>query len=143
MAIIFDFAQDWTYDLFMEDVNKYNATPMHGVYPNPNSSDREKFMTWLKGLARDYMLDWNKDHKGLYDRYDGYIGDLFKEELVLNNFSDRYKDVYGQRPHLSYWFYIHVIGLPMQEDIARTFCATPVDDAIDEAIYNRNLYSAY
>ena len=126
-------ANDWTFDLFMEDCNLYKATPIKGVHCRRDASDREKFMVWFKNRARDYLEKWNKSHDHLYDRYDGYIGDRFAEDLDKMLFSDFYKETYNQRPHLPRWFYVHALGLPMSEDIARTFCAYPVQEAIEEA----------
>lgn len=126
-------ANDWTFDLFMEDCSLYKATPIKGVHCRRDASDREKFMVWFKNRARDYLEKWNKSHDGLYDRYDGYIGDRFAEDLDKMLFSDFYKETYNQRPHLPRWFYVHALGLPMSEDIARTFCAYPVQEAIEEA----------
>lgn len=127
---------DWTFDLFEEDSKLYKATARKGVYPRKDASDREKFMTWLKGCVRDFTEQWDKEHDGHhYDRYDGWIGDAFARQSMFKNgfFSDYYKDTYGQRPHLSNWFYIHLMGLNMSEDVARTFCASPINDAVRRA----------
>ena len=90
-------------------------------------------MVWFKNRARDYMEKWNLSHAGFYDSVDGWIGDRFAEDLDNMLFSDFYKDTYNQRPHLPRWFYVHALGLPMSEDLARTFCAYPVEEAIEEA----------
>ena len=129
-------AVDWTYDLFVDDSKLYKATARKGVYPRRDASYREYFMTMFKGYVRDFIKKWNAEHDGhWYDRYDGYIGDAFAREPMFSNgfFSDFYKDAYGQRPHLDIWFYIHLMGLPMSEDTARTFCAYPVEGAVDDA----------
>lgn len=126
--------RDWTFDLFMEDCNLYNATPRRGVYPRRDASDREKFMTWFKGCARDFREEWSKTNKGDYDSYNLiYIGDAFIKELSDMCFSDYYKEVYGQRPHLDKWFYVKAIGLSTGSDVIRTFCARPFEDAIERA----------
>ena len=121
------YAMDWTFDMFMEDARMYKATPIKGVHCRANASDRERFMTWLKNIVRDYKQAFKERYNvsGMYSD----IGDCFKRELSEMCFSDYYKDVYGQRPHLPAWFYIQAFGLPMLEDTARTFCATPVADA--------------
>ena len=135
---------DWTFDLFMEDAKLYSATPMRGVYCRKSASEREVFMVWLKNAARDFAENWKKEHDGkLYDRYDGYIGDGFERELCKMGFSDYYKDTYGQRPHLGRWFYIQALKLPHREDVIRTFCAYPVEDAIEEAKMNRETFETY
>lgn len=73
MARMINMAMDWTYDMFEEDAKLYNATPMKGVNCSSRASDREKFMTWFKNCVRDFKLEWNKEHDGLYDRYEGWI----------------------------------------------------------------------
>lgn len=141
MAMMINCATDWTYDLFEEDSRLYKATPIKGVYPRRNAEYREYFMVMFKGYVRDFVAKWNAEHDGhQYDRYDGWIGDAFARQPMFHNgfFSDFYKDAYGQRPHLSLWFYIHLMGLPMSEDTARTFCARPVEDAIKNAKYVRD-----
>lgn len=135
---------DWTFDLFMEDAKLYSATPMRGVYCREGASERECFMVWLKNAARDFAENWKKEHDGkLYDRHDGYIGDSFARGFFEMSFSDYYKDTYGQRPHLNRWFYVHALGFHQSEDIIRTFCAYPVEDAIEEARMNREAFEIY
>ena len=90
-------------------------------------------MVWLKNIVRDFKAEWAKTHEHDYDSCDGYIGDSFKQVLIDADFSDYYKEVYGQRPHLNSWFYIQALGLPMQEDVSRKFCARPVEDAMESA----------
>lgn len=122
---------DWTFDKFFEDSKMYKATPIKGVHCSATATDREQFMVWFKNTARDFKGQWLKSHTGLWDRYDGYIGDAFARELDTMNFSDIYKETYGQRPHLADWYYVHVIGFPTDEDVIRTFCETPIEDAVD------------
>ena len=128
----FLFVQDWSFDLFAEDMAKYKGFPK-GVHCSDICSDRQKFIVWFKGLARDFRTEWSKEHKGDYDKYDGYIGDAFARILADACFSDYYKEVYNQRPHLSRWYYIHLLGLPMSEDTGRLFCANPIEDVKDSA----------
>ena len=132
---------DWTFDRFVEDSKKYSATPIKGVYSSSDADYRESFMRWFKNEARDFEADWMKTHKSLYDRYDGWIGDAFAERLSDMCFSDIYKDAYNQRPHLPSWYYIHAVGLPMEEDTSRMFCASPVEDAVENAKMMRKMMS--
>ena len=127
------YCADWTYDLFMEDAGLYHATPRRGVYPRCDAGIREHFMTWFKGCARDFKSKWYETHEHAYDTRDGYIGDAFARELGKMCFSDFYKDTYNQRPHLSSWYYVRALDFPMNEDVARMFCATPVEDAMRAA----------
>ena len=126
-------ATDWTYDLFVEDAGKYNATPRKGVHCNSNASERESFMVWFKNCARDFKAKWVAEGRTMYDRCHGWIGDAFARELGRTCFSDYYKDAYNQRPHLPAWYYVQATGLPHSEDTARTFCASPVKDAANMA----------
>lgn len=137
------YATDWTFDFFKEDSELYKATPRKGAYTRSNAPYREYFMVTLKGYVRDFVEKWNQEHEGRkYDRYDGWIGDAFARQPMFHNgwFSDFYKDAYNQRPHLSTWFYIHLLGLPMSEDTARTFCASPIQDAVNNAQYIRKQF---
>lgn len=137
MAIMFSGRVDWSFDMFMEDVNRYEGR-RRGIHCSSKASDREQFMTWLKTEANEFKAKWLKDHNGrLYDRYDGWAGDRFAMNLCKGFFSDFYKDVYCQRPHLPIWYYVHSVNLPMSEDTARTFCAYPIEEAVDEAKRNR------
>ena len=123
---------DWTFDLFMEDARAYHETPMKGVYCEDTSNYRKYFMVWYKNAARDFKAKWLENHAHLYDKHDGWIGDAFASTL-MDWFSDFYKDAYGQRPHLPNWYYVQAVGFPSREDVGRTFCATPVEDAEEEA----------
>lgn len=127
-------ATDWTYDLFTEDAQQFKATPMKGVHCQSNAGEREQFMVWFKNAARDFKAEWLESHTGLYETYEGWCGDAFANEIMKYGcFSDFYKDAYGQRPHLPYWFYVQATGLPTGEDVVRTFCASPVEDAVGMA----------
>ena len=139
MAMMINCATDWTYDMFIEDSKKYNATPIKGVHCSRNASAEECFMTWFKNCARDFRIKWESKGRRDYDDRYGYIGDAFAKDIIAYDcFSDYYKDTYGQRPHLPMWFYIRAIkNMPMREDIARTFCAWPVENAIEDAKRNR------
>ena len=137
MAYMVNMAQDWSYDMFVEDSKLYFAKPIKGVHCSSDADIREKFMTWLKNAARDFKAEWLEQHNNhLYDNYEGYIGDAFGREVLYgfgSIFSDYYKDAYGQRPHLDTWFYVKMLGLPHSEDVFRTFCARPVEDAVSYA----------
>lgn len=142
MARMYNLGYDWSFDMFAEDAKLYNATPMKGVYPRRDASEREKFMTWLKGCVRDFTIEWKKNHNSLYDRYEGWIGDAFARMLSDMCFSDYYKDTYNQRPHLDSWYYVHMLGLHQTGDVAMTFCSEPIEDAIDMAKRNRDYLMA-
>ena len=130
MAIVINCASDWTYDLFLNDINTYGAD-------FEDSSDyKGYFIGFMKRSVNRFLDKWNSNHKGLYAPGYGWAGDEFANSM-MDGFSDFYKDAYGQRPHLPMWFYVHALGLPMQEDTARGFCANPVNDAASEAKYRR------
>ena len=145
MAIMINCATDWTFDLFCADCEQYKATPIKGVHVSRNASDREKFIVWLKNMVRDFRADFRAENDGKdialnYSYSAGlvYVGDFFKRELWESGFSDYYKDVYGQRPHLDTWYYIYMLGLSTCEDTFRTFCAHPIENAIENAQRERN-----
>ena len=132
MATVYNFAQDWTFDQYIEDVKKYGAD-----VEDTDQGYNAYFIGFVKRSVARFLDKWNRAHDGkLYARGYGYAGDAFAEGL-LEWFSDFYKEAYGQRPHLPIWFYVHPLGLPMQEDTAREFCANPVADAIEEAKFCR------
>ena len=126
MAIVINCAQDWTYDLYVQDIKTY------GAEDKSNGEDYNAyFIGYLKRAAARFLAKWKEQHDGkLYDLE--YVGDAFARS-IREWFSDLYKDTYRQRPHLPIWFYVHPLGLPMQEDTARLFCAKPVDLAVQDA----------
>lgn len=127
MAIMINCAQDWTYDLYIQDVKAY------GMEDKSNGQNYNAyFVSYLKRAADRFLNEWKKQHDGkFYDH--GYVGDAFASR-IREWFSDFYKDTYNQRPHLPMWFYVHPLGLPMQEDAARMFCAKPVESAARDAL---------
>ena len=112
MTTFISYAQDWTYDLYLEDMRKYTALPIKGVRPKASASDREVFIRTLKMIARDFLTEWAKNWGGPH-RHNGidWPGGEFEWHLRELCFSDWYKDTYGQRPHLPAWYYIHPLGL--------------------------------
>ena len=119
---------DWTFDLFVEDFNKYNIS-----YAGDSENYNEYFISNFKTAAEDFLADWKALHDGhLYDRKDGYVGDAFAKS-VRDWFSDLYKETYYQRPHLPMWYYVHLTKLPMSEDMARLFCSSPIEGAVNDA----------
>lgn len=132
MATMINCGRDFTFDLFTEDMKVF------GEYGRKDAPLREQFVRWLKREAKEFKENWvNKYNKNLFNMHEGYIGDAFKNHLYESEFSDFYKDAYGQRPHLDLWFYVHAVGFPTSEDFARTFCASPVQDAIENAEQTR------
>ena len=127
MAIVINFAHDWTYDKYVADVKAY------GVDENDADNYNAYFIGYMKRSVARFLEKWNRDHDGcLYAKGYGYAGDGFAATLQ-DWFSDFYKEAYGQRPHLPMWFYVHPLGLPMQEDTVRAFCASPIEEACGEA----------
>lgn len=58
MGRMFVCSADSTYDLFVEDMNRYTATPLKGVHCRRNARSRERFARALKNMARDYREKW-------------------------------------------------------------------------------------
>ena len=137
MAVMINCATDYTYDLFVEDMEKYTATPIRGVHCRRNAGDRERFARTMKNMVRDYKEEWAAHSDKVYDKMYGWIGDGFIFFFFFSCFSDLYKDTYNQRPHLDMWFYVTALGLPTGQDVFRTFCSSPVEDAIEAARRNR------
>lgn len=131
MAIVFNCAQDWTFDRFKFDIDTVkNGGTVQDEY-------RDEFARWLIARADRVKAEWLGRHKGLYDSVDGWVGDRFANSYMGDFFSDYYKDAYGQRPHLPRWYYVHALGLPQTEDTARLFCANPVQEAVENAELTR------
>lgn len=138
MAIIINCAQDWTYDQYISDVEKYGADGESA------SNYNAYFIGYMKRSVARFLDKWNRKHNGcLYAKGYGYVGDEFAATLYDGGFSDFYKDAYGQRPHLPLWFYIHPLGLPMREDTSRMFCASPIEDAVENAKETRESFVEY
>ena len=133
MGRMFVCSTDSTYDLFVEDMNRYTATPLKGVHCRRNAGNRERFARAIKNMARDYREKWMEHSAGLYDAAYGWIGDGFREYMFDHGFREMYEEAYGQRPYLDAWFYVNALGLPSVEDTPRTFCSAPVKDAVERA----------
>lgn len=140
MAIMISCARDWTYDVFHTAMEQYEGTPQKGVHCREDASDIEQFVTWFKNQARDFREQWLGEYNSEYVFGIGWIGDAFEEDFDWDWFSDYYKDVFGQRPHLPRWYYIHPLGMPMLDDVGRTFCADPINDAISNAKLAKAVY---
>ena len=126
-------AMDWTYDLFVEDCDKYTIE-------DADSDDyRAYFIGRMKLAVQNFTELWNdRCNNHLYDDHYGYIGNAFEKRVIDDDFfSDFYKEAYGQRPHLPSWYYVHKLGLIHSEDTARLFCSSPIENAINNAKYNR------
>lgn len=124
---------DWTYDLFLEDAKVYRAMPRKGVYPRRDAEMRELFMVWLKNAVRDFRAEWRDAGRKDYDQRRGWIGDAFILKLERSGFSDFYNEAYGQRPHLKTWYYVNAMELPSSLDTICSFCARPIEDAVENA----------
>lgn len=126
-----------SFDLFCADAARYNAL-MCGVYDNGKDL-RRQFMRQLKQKVEEFSTYWYMTHNSTYEGYGRYIGDAFAETFPLW-FSDHYKIAYGERPHLPMWYYVHVLGLDHSEDVARMFCAWPIEEACQLARDTRAQY---
>lgn len=132
---------DYTYDMFMEDAKLYKALPYKGVYPNTDNY-RAYFMRHFKTYAENFRKNWLAKYGKNIANHSYWIGDAFADELD-GSFSDFYKEAYGQRPHLPAWFYLQALdNFPSSEDTLRTFCARPIEQAIENARYVREMLSS-
>ena len=112
MAIMVNFATDWTFDMFLEDCKSYKALPIKGVRCPKGASDRERFIASVK-LHCNEFVEANKqaftNEHGILLRYE--LGEALKQSLDRSlYFSDYYKDVYNQRPHLDRDLYLTALG---------------------------------
>lgn len=94
MAMMINCATDWTFDLALADARKASVLPLPRGVRRPQESEGVQFFTHLKTmvkLACDEHPTWN---------------DAWWDEYIDWGFvSDVYKDIYGQRPHFSDWYW--------------------------------------
>ena len=124
---------DWTFDIFFSDVEAYkNGTEFADNYTDVEY--RKEFIEYLADFINRRVDEWKSENDDrLYVNGKGYVGDYVIRKLNNSIFSDYYKEAYNQRPHLRTWYYVHVFGIPCGEDTARTFCASPIEDAVEYA----------
>ena len=126
MAKMYNMAQDWTYDMYVQGIRVNDSEDEYNRY----------FSETMRHNAEEFLENWKREHDGkLYDH--GWVGDAYASTLS-DWFSDFYKEAYGQRPHLPIWYYVNPLGLPMREDTARTFCAEPIEEAMESAQWVRD-----
>lgn len=100
MAIMINCATDWTFDLALADARKAKALPLSkGVRCPKNMEEGVKLFTYLKTIVK----------------FEGQSDTPWDEEWQRNidwdYVSDWYKDIYGQRPHFSKWYWRGLLGV--------------------------------
>lgn len=98
MAVMFNCAMDWTFDLAMADAEKATALPMrHGVRRRCEN-DGVWLFTVLKTAVKYSISNRPWD-------------DSWEANIDWGWVSDAYKDIYGQRPHFSKWYWRGLLGV--------------------------------
>ena len=117
MAIMFNCATDWSFDLALADARKATALPMaHGVYRSVES-EGEALFTYLKTSARKFAEEFKSRNDGhTYSPVEGYVGDAWINSGALDLVSDWYKDSYNQRPHFEKRVFAMLCGLSTSVD---------------------------
>lgn len=112
MAIMVNFATDWTFDMFLEDCKSYKALPIKGVRCPKGASDRERFIASVKLHCNEFVKANRQAFTNEHGRLLNYeLGEALMQSLDRNlYFSDYYKDVYNQRPHLDRDLYLTALG---------------------------------
>lgn len=97
--MMYNCATDWTFDLAWEDAKKAEALPLaHGVR-RPNVSEGVQLFTYLKTVVK-------------FTESDGRPwGDGWEQNIDWGWVSDWYKDIYGQQPHFSDWYWRGLLGV--------------------------------
>ena len=128
---------DWSYDKFFEVCQTTKALPIKGVHPSSKASEEEKFIAWLK---LDFRL-WKEQTEREYDCRYTTLEEMFNIYARESCFSDMYKDVFNQRPHLEAEFYLYAMGY---KDVGGLrFCQPPFTHDVEEAIWSAKEYRKY
>lgn len=90
--MMYNCAVDWTFDLALADARKASVLPLPRGVRRPQESEGVQFFTWLKTVAANSVSDTPWD-------------DSWERDIDWGFVSDVYKDIYGQRPHFSNWYW--------------------------------------
>lgn len=134
MAIMFDCAIDWTFDLAYADAKKAKPYAMpHGVRASKNESEGVKLFRYLKTIVKF------ENERLLNEGYRPY-DNPWRMSVDWDFVSDWYKDVYGQRPHfnMDYWCEL-LADVGAWTNVGMHFCCDLVADRIAMAKYNRSV----
>ena len=121
---------DWTIDKFFKTCQNVKPLPIKGVHVGQNATEQERFCIELKTAFKDFCAKW-----------DGSLEDLFKSFSCDYNFSDWYKEVFNQRPHLPVEFYLYAMGYESVGGIR--FCMPPFKNDVDDAVWSAKAYRQY
>ena len=119
MAMMINCATDWTFDIFAADMEAVKALPLpKGVRPAKNLTEGQKFAQYVKTYFK--FADFG-EHRCVDYNMSQLLRDM--------NFSDWYKDVYGQRPHFDAYLVGALCGVHGAKYGIASFCSHPVDNA--------------
>lgn len=100
MAQMINCATDWTFDLALADAQRATALPLpKGVRCPKNLDEGVKLFTYLKTIVK------------FYGQSDTPWDEEWQREIDWSYVSDWYKDIYGQRPHFSKWYWRGLLGV--------------------------------
>lgn len=128
---------DWSFDKFYETCQTTKAIPIKGVYPSSKASKEERFVAFLKRDFADYIAKY----ESLYDCRFVRIEDIFKAFANEYCFSDYYKDIFNQKPHLDTSFYLYAMGYTNVGGLR--FCMQPFSVDIENALWSAKAYREY
>ena len=120
MAIMFNCASDWSFDLFLADCKKYKALPIKGVHCRQGASYNEEFISNIKLICNEWIAENTEEFtvRGINSNGREYcyvetremgrcLWSYLRNEVYI---SDWYKDTYNQRPHLNGDLYLCALG---------------------------------
>ena len=129
--------RDWSFDRFVEACG-VKAQPIKGVYAPSSYTDAQKFVYYLKHDFAAYLAD-------IYARYDfnprlDGLEHVFERFCNEWDFSDYYKDVFNQRPHLPSEFYLYALGYT---DVRVHVWDKRIQPDFEEAVWSAGAYRDY
>jgi len=98
MAMMFNCAVDWTFDLAFADAQKATALPMRRGVRRRCENDGVWLFTVLKTAVKYSVSTTPWD-------------DSWEQNIDWGWVSDVYKDIYGQRPHFDKWYWRGLLGV--------------------------------
>ena len=129
MAFMYNCATDWTFDIALEDAKKATALPMLRGVNRRCENDGVWLFTILKTAVK------------FAPKTNSPWDDSWQELIDWSWVSDVYKDIYGQRPHFSDWYWRGLLGV-YQPIIDFKPEAVIMQEKADAARYNREVLLA-
>lgn len=152
MAIMFNCANDWSFDKFVTDCNSYKALPIKGVYCRRGASDNEVFIATLKLICNEWIADNTQrftyinecnGHSHVdYEEMGEWLWSYLCQEVYI---SDWYKDIYNQRPHLDKDLYLWALGYHNMVNTLswRGLSCRTMDDIVNDYVHGAKKVREY